>query len=333
MAVLRLESMGAEDAEPEELAEAKREAKANPENAEAHETLGSLLAERGDKEEAMASLQRAASLAPSAGAEKFLYMAQLHHCPNSALECARTGASIGQVEDPYGIAPNALSLLAECLLPFASDANDAATNEALSAASHAASLDPRSPDPPLALGQVHAAHGHLDEALSHARASASKWCPSLAAKVGCKTHVREHEHSSEHNANGNDADDVNDEDDIHEELMPSFEQRFALAKLLLDCDTSVEAAVDVLEQLVDEQSESEDALYTLALAYHAGSRFDDARITLDKLPNGMFTDEAIDLRAAIDESQEAVKNSLSSEAEHQSANDSKLSNEKHSDSW
>lgn len=291
--------------EPAEVQEAREEVRHNPESADAHETLGCLLAEHGQSADAMASLQQAAKLAPSVGAEKFLYMAQLHSSPQEALENARTGASIAQAEDPQGMAPSALSLLSECLLPFATAGDTNAADEAESAAAHAATLDPRNPDPCLALGQVKAARGNLDEALSHARLSAEKWSPSLAAKIGRKARVREKLHEDADGEEGKE--DENDDDD---ENVPSFEQRFSLAKLLLDCDTSAHAAVDVLEQLYDEQRDSSDILYTLALAYHAGGRFHEARETLSKLPEDVLTDEAVDLRAAIDESERNVKASL-----------------------
>lgn len=62
---------------------------------------------------------------------------------------------------------------------------------------------------------------------------------------------------------------------------PGYEFRLETAKLLLDLDDSTEAAVRVLEGLIEERDTVPDAWFLLALAHHGACKFKRARENLD----------------------------------------------------
>ena len=94
--------------------------------------------------------------------------------------------------------------------------------------------------------------------------------------------------------NDNDGDDDDDEaEDIDvddEERTPSYEFRFETAKLLLELDTTTEAAAEILEGLLEENDMVPDVWLLLAVAYRAGGESASAR---EAAENGVKVAQAI----------------------------------------
>lgn len=66
-----------------------------------------------------------------------------------------------------------------------------------------------------------------------------------------------------------------------EGMIPGYEFRLETAKLLLDLDDTTDAAVRVLEGLIEERDVVPDAWFLLALAHHGACKFRRARDSLD----------------------------------------------------
>jgi hypothetical protein len=97
--------------------------------------------------------------------------------------------------------------------------------------------------PEQALASLRSELDKNDEALTLLRDSIRLWAPNLA-RVWADDMDVEAENRENGAAEGRDSDDEDDDEDDDEQL-PSFEFRFETAKLLVNLDTTNEAAVYV----------------------------------------------------------------------------------------
>ena len=82
----------------------------------------------------------------------------------------------------------------------------------------------------------------------------------------------------------------NEEEDNEDDRRPSYEFRFETAKLLLELDTTTDAAAEILEELLEENDMVPDVWLLLAVAYRAGGQGDSAR---EAAENGVKVARAI----------------------------------------
>ena len=89
-----------------------------------------------------------------------------------------------------------------------------------------------------------------------------------------------HNDSDEEDEDDDDDDDDDEDDDKADEFLGeyevSFEFRFECAKLLLELDEKTDAAINVLEELLEERDDVADVWHLLALANHGCCEFDRA---------------------------------------------------------
>ena len=127
--------------------------------------------------------------------------------------------------------------------------------------------DGRSAEPLQCLASLRVLQGRSDEALEALRQSMAIW-----------------RHGRKGGASKGDDDDDDDDDDEDDdkadeflgEYEVSFEFRFECAKLLLELDEKTDAAINVLEELLEERDDVADVWHLLALANHGCCEFDRA---------------------------------------------------------
>ena len=127
--------------------------------------------------------------------------------------------------------------------------------------------DGRSAEPLQCLASLRVLQGRSDEALEALRQSMAIW--RHGRKGG----------ASKGDDDDDDDDDENDDDKADEflgEYEVSFEFRFECAKLLLELDEKTDAAINVLEELLEERDDVADVWHLLALANHGCCEFDRA---------------------------------------------------------
>jgi tetratricopeptide (TPR) repeat protein len=189
--------------------------------------------------------------------------------------------------------------LAEQLLATADDVAEV-EDECDQLLRRAAESDPRSAEPLQVLASLRSQQGRAEEALEALRRSVATWRSRRGGR------------DVDPDA---DLDDDADEDRADEHLGEyevSYEFRFETAKLLLELDESVDEAVGVLEELLNERDDVVDVWQLLALANHGGCNFDRALELVthaEQLNERQGGDEAthanlMELRLAIEESQE-----------------------------
>ncbi|KAI7838116.1 hypothetical protein COHA_008123 [Chlorella ohadii] len=175
-----------------------------PENLEYLEGYGSFLAETGQREEAVAVLQRAVAAQPDEGFEKFMYLGQLVEDPAEAVASVRKGVAIlraymqQHAQEPApaegseeaeehamekqhldATLASCLCALAEALLHKAQAAGEGALAgveaEVESTLNEARGLAPSSPEPLQALASLRQQQGKDEEALQVLRQSMALW--------------------------------------------------------------------------------------------------------------------------------------------------------------
>ena len=133
----------------------------------------------------------------------------------------------------------------------------------------AAEADRASAEPLQVLASLRVLQGRNDEALEALRQSMAIW-------RGVRESITA----------GDDDDTAGDDEDrateFEGEYDVSFEFRFECAKLLLELDESTDAAMDVLEELLEERDDVADVWHLLALANHGCCEFDRALEMLDR---------------------------------------------------
>ena len=154
--------------------------------------------------------------------------------------------------------------LAEQLMAIADDVDDVA-DECDALLRRAAEADRASAEPLQVLASLRVLQGRSDEALEALRQSMAIWRRDRKGTAG---------------GGGDQADDRATE--FEGEYDVSFEFRFECAKLLLELDESTDAAMDVLEELLEERDDVADVWHLLALANHGCCEFDRALEMLDR---------------------------------------------------
>ena len=127
--------------------------------------------------------------------------------------------------------------------------------------------DGRSAEPLQCLASLRVLQGRSDEALEALRQSMAIW-----------RHGRKGASKGDEDDDDDDDDDEDDEkaDEFLGEYEVSFEFRFECAKLLLELDEKTDAAINVLEELLEERDDVADVWHLLALANHGCCEFDRA---------------------------------------------------------
>ncbi len=75
-----------------------------------------------------------------------------------------------------------------------------------------------------------------------------------------------------------DDDEEGGPDGLFDEDLPSYEFRFECAKLLLELDDSTAAAIQVLEDMVEEDDSNPHTWHLLGMAYYAGLMLEEAQV-------------------------------------------------------
>ena len=201
-----------------------------------------------------------------------MYLGQLLDDGEAAATCTRQGLALIEHqaahgdEDAHDRMCGACCALAEQLMGTA-DEVEAVADECDSLLMRAREADGRSAEPLQCLASLRVLQGQSDEALEALRQSMAIW-----------------RHGRKGGASKGDDDDDGDDDDEDDdkadeflgEYEVSFEFRFECAKLLLELDEKTDAAIDVLEELLEERDDVADVWHLLALANHGCCEFDRA---------------------------------------------------------
>ena len=104
------------------------------------------------------------------------------------------------------------------------------------------------------------------------------------------TSMKSYDYDDGDDDDDDDDDEAEDIDVDDEDRTPSYEFRFETAKLLLELDTTTEAAAEILEGLLEENDMVPDVWLLLAVAYRAGGESASAR---EAAENGVKVAQAI----------------------------------------
>lgn len=274
------------------------------------DALGAFLAEAGPQQEAITALQQAVQKQPDQGFEKYMYLGQLLEGPEAVssirngvavLQQQQTAAEGEEREEATELLAEALCSLAELLLGTAEDVSTVAAEcqQVLATAGH---LQPDSPQPLQVLASLKVELQKPDEALQHLRDSMQKWFPALQRMLA------DPDESEADESNPDESALDEDEQDLDAQL-PSFEFRFETAKLLIELDETTEAAVQILDSLIEEDDSVPNVWYMLAMCLLGGGQTEAAAEALQhgrKLLKKQADAEELakdfsDLKIAIDE--------------------------------
>ena len=295
-----------------------------------HEAYGSLLADTGDGERAIPVLRRAIQLAPSSGHIKYMYLGQLLDEPEESLLMTKKGVELLQskidrvardgqaskermeeeddendgeedtVNELNQQRSGALCSLAEMILGQA-EAIDSVSSEVETLLSRAAIASPSSPEPGQVLASLRYEQGRPEEALAELQKSMKLWF------------LEDHGVDEDGMADGEEEEEG--ERDGEEREVPSYEFRFECAKLLLELDDSTEAAIQVLESLVEEDDRNAHTWHLLGMAYYAGGMLEEAKEIHEKgmaLLKSLKVPEDDDLYADFADLASAIEHALQS---------------------
>lgn len=298
------------------MASLKRALEQEPENIECLNMYGGLLAEMGPREEAVAVLQKAVALQPQQGFEKYMYLAQLLEGQEAVasvrkgIELVRAklqllesgqlppeeqdsdeelgeGESEAMVESMKDMTKlelcSALCALSELLVAgcVAGEGGPSSVagveREVEEVLGEARQLCPKSPEPLQALCSLRCQQDKKEEALQLLKQSMDLWFKppksddEAAGQEAEEEDIAESEGESEGDEEGMDVEGEGGQEDG-----PSYEFRFETAKLLLELDTDTEAAVQVLEELVEENDHVPNVWLLLALALRGAGEWEQA---------------------------------------------------------
>jgi tetratricopeptide (TPR) repeat protein len=234
-----------------------------------------------------------------------MYLGQLLDDGVAAATCTRQGLAVIDYQSAMGDEEaedrvcGACCALAEQLLATADDVAEV-EDECDQLLRRAAESDPRSAEPLQVLASLRSQQGRAEEALEALRRSVATWRSRRGGR------------DVDPDADLDDDADEGRADEHLGEYEVSYEFRFETAKLLLELDESVDEAVGVLEELLNERDDVVDVWQLLALANHGGCNFDRALELVthaEQLNERQGGDEAthanlMELRLAIEESKE-----------------------------
>lgn len=160
-------------------------------------------------------------------------------------------------------------------------------------------LSPTSPEPLQSLASLRQQQGKDEEALALLRQSLALWfkpapeesdsegeeggeAADAAAAKKAAAEAEEEELGSQDSDSEGEGMEFGDDDSIAD--LPSYEFRFETAKLLLELDESVDAASQVLEQLLEENDQDPNVWLLLALCYQGGG---DLEAALEAAEHGL----------------------------------------------
>eukprot|EP01025_Chloroclados_australasicus_P005991 TRINITY_DN11972_c0_g3_i4.p1 TRINITY_DN11972_c0_g3~~TRINITY_DN11972_c0_g3_i4.p1 ORF type:complete len:367 (-),score=65.55 TRINITY_DN11972_c0_g3_i4:1785-2885(-) len=305
-----------------------------PNNHKIVEAYGSLLAEMGKADKATEVLTKAVELSPDQGFEKYMYLGQLLEGEAGILH-VRKGIDIikgmisqanhsEQVELLRNAYSSALCALAEQLMQLAQDKEvddngqiDAViTMECEKVLNEARNADSNSPEPVQALASLRYECGMPEEALTLLRESMSKWfkprkqITAYNEMPGDGDGVQMDENADAHTQKAKDKEEEDDEEEEYVE-QPAYEFRFECAKLLLELEENTDTAIEVLEQLLEEDDRIPHVWQLLAMSYYGGNKMEEAEeianqaIEIIKAQGATSDDDAIicleELKTAINE--------------------------------
>eukprot|EP00775_Hariotina_reticulata_P004798 gene4798-5048_t len=273
-----------------------------PENVEVLDAYGALLAELGQIDEAVQALQKAVTLSPDDGFEKYMYLGQLLQ-GEAALAAAQKGVDVLQLDlesSKQGEGAGgggsqrirkqlaqALCSLAEMRIGAADEVTEVST-EAESLLQQARAADPESPEPLQALASLRYEQGQAEEALQLLRQSLALWLKPqpefkmLSKPVTLSEEEMEDNDERQQRLQGGCNEDDEDEDwadedkEDEENKLPSYEFRFECAKMLLELEDTTDTAIQVLEDLIAENDSVPDVWHLLGLSYYSGGMLTEA---------------------------------------------------------
>ncbi|KAL4424581.1 hypothetical protein ABPG77_009165 [Micractinium sp. CCAP 211/92] len=162
-------------------------------------------------------------------------------------------------------------------------------------------LSPASPEPLQSLASLRQQQGKDEEALALLRQSLALWFKpapeesdsegegegaeakaGAAKKAAAAAEEEEEELGSQDTDSEGEGMDFDDDGSLAD--LPSYEFRFETAKLLLELDDSVDAASQVLEQLLEENDQDPNVWLLLALCYQGGG---DLEAALEAAEHGL----------------------------------------------
>lgn len=255
--------------------------------------------------------------------------------PNRQRRSKQVDESMGENEEDEEESPGvpelqaqlcaALCSLAEQIMGQSDDVEGVAS-EVEGLLGRAQGICSASPEPGQALASLRYEQGRPEEALELLRASMKLWFRPRGSDEAEDAAMQEEDDGDVRAELGKEAadeelalqpgtmdedEDADDEEEQGDAMQPSYEFRFECAKLLIELDDSTEVAIQVVEDLVEEDDSNPHTWHLLGLAYYGGHMFEEAQEIYEKgmqllkklkIPeDDEVHDDFADLQSAIEE--------------------------------